>query len=73
MGHTFWKENIEDRVKILESIVLNCYVKVTKADLRKIHVGVSEVSENLAPKFPSQGGAMSRTPAPPAYFLPYRL
>ena len=35
MGHAFWKENIEDRVKLLESIVLNCCVKVTMADLRK--------------------------------------
>ena len=35
MGHAFWKENIEDRVKLLESIVLNCCVNVTTADLRK--------------------------------------
>ena len=67
MSHAFWKENIEDRVKFLESIALNiyCCVKVTKADLHKIHVGVSEVSENLAPKFPSKGGAISFTPLPP--------
>ena len=24
MGHAFWKESIEDRVKLLESNVLNC-------------------------------------------------
>ena len=44
----------------------------------------NDVSENLAPKFPSKGGAMSYTPLPPpplpprkctsgAYFLPCRL
>ena len=37
MGHTFWKESLktEDRVKLLESNVLNCCVKIT-GDLRKI-------------------------------------
>ena len=29
-----WKENIEDRVKLLESNALNC-PKITTADLRK--------------------------------------
>ena len=24
MNHAFWKEDIEDRVKFLESIILNC-------------------------------------------------
>ena len=24
MGHTFWKESIEDRVKLLELNILNC-------------------------------------------------
>ena len=24
MGHVFWKENIEDLVKLLESNILNC-------------------------------------------------
>ena len=38
MSHVFWKENIEDRVKFLESIILNCSVKVTMADLHKIGV-----------------------------------
>ena len=35
MGHRFWKESIEGRVKLLESNVLNCCLKVT-ADLRKM-------------------------------------
>ena len=37
MGHTFWKENTEDRVKLLESKVFNCCLKITMADLCKIH------------------------------------
>ena len=36
VGHTFWKENVEDRVKLLESTVLNYCVKETTADLCKI-------------------------------------
>ena len=36
MGHAFWKENIEDSVKLLESNVLNCCIKMTKANLCKI-------------------------------------
>ena len=35
VGHAFWKENIEYRVKLLESIVLNCCVKVTTVYLCK--------------------------------------
>ena len=35
MSHAFWKENIEDRVKFLESNILNCYLKITKANLCK--------------------------------------
>ena len=35
MGHTFWKENIEDRVRLLESNVLNYYLKITTDDLSK--------------------------------------
>ena len=58
MGHAFWKENMEERVKLLESIILNCCVKVTTADLRK-------VDNFLAPKFPSKGGVMFCTPLPP--------
>ena len=33
MGHAFWKENIEGRVKLLKSIILNCCIKVTTAYL----------------------------------------
>ena len=42
MDHAFWKENIEDRVKLLEQIVLNCCVKVTMANLRKIDFKMTE-------------------------------
>ena len=35
MGQTLWKESIEDRVKLLESNVLNCCLQII-ADLRKI-------------------------------------
>ena len=54
MGHVFWKENIEDRVKLWESKVLNCCLKITTADLHKI--GGNDISDNLVPKFPSEGG-----------------
>ena len=71
MGHTFWKENAEDLVKLSESNILNCCLKSTMADLRKIGLKMGDdVSENLAPKFPSEGGAMSLTtlhlPLPPS-------
>ena len=42
MGHAFWKENIEDRVKLLESNVLNCCLKITTADLHKIGLKMRE-------------------------------
>ena len=32
-GHTVWKENSEDRVKLLGSNILNCCLKITTADL----------------------------------------
>ena len=35
VGHAFWKENIEGRVKLLESNYLNSCVKVTTAYLRR--------------------------------------
>ena len=35
MGHAFWKESKEDRVKLVESNVLNCCLNIT-ADLHKI-------------------------------------
>ena len=31
-----WKENIKVIVKLLESNILNCCLKITMADLRKI-------------------------------------
>ena len=36
MGHAFGKENVEDRVKLLESNILNCCLKIIRADLHKI-------------------------------------
>ena len=36
MGHAFWKEDIEDKVKLLESNVLNCCLKITTADLHRM-------------------------------------
>ena len=48
MCHTFWKENIEDRVKLLGSNGLNCCLKITTADLRKIGLKMNYVSNNLA-------------------------
>ena len=42
MGHAFWKEVIEDRVELLESNVLNCCLKITKAGLRKIGLEMRE-------------------------------
>ena len=35
LGQAFCKENIEDRVKLLELHILNCCLKMKMADLRK--------------------------------------
>ena len=40
--HTFWKENIEDRVKLFEVNVLSCCLKMTTANLGKIGLKVRE-------------------------------
>ena len=43
MGHAFWKENIEDRVKLLESNVIECCLKITTANyLHKIGLKMRE-------------------------------
>ena len=42
MGHAIWEENIEDKKKLLESVVLNCCVKVTMSELRKIGLKIRE-------------------------------
>ena len=42
MGQAFWKENIEDRVKLLGSNVLNCCLKITTANLHKIGLKMRE-------------------------------
>ena len=63
MGHTFWKENIEDRVKLLESKVFNCCLKITMADLCKIGVKMREWHfRELSSWISKRGRAMSRLP-----------
>ena len=62
MGHALWKENIEDRVKLLESNVLNCCQEITMANLRKIGLKIREWRFKELSFF--QGGAMSLTPLP---------
>ena len=34
--HSFWKEDTEDRVKLLESNIVNCCLKITMTNLCKI-------------------------------------
>ena len=36
MGHAFWTEDVEEKVKLLELNALNCCLKITTADLSKI-------------------------------------
>ena len=40
MGHAFWKENVDVRVKLLESNVLNGCLKITMVHLHKIGLEV---------------------------------
>ena len=61
-GHTFSKENIEDRVKLLGSNVLNCCLKVTTASLRKIGLTMNYVSNNIGRGHVPH----STTPLPPS-------
>ena len=42
MGLTFWEENVEDRVALLESNILNCFLKITMANLVKIGLKMRE-------------------------------
>ena len=42
MSRAFWKENIKDKVKLLEPNVLNCCLKITTANLRKIGLKMRE-------------------------------
>ena len=63
MGHTFWKENIEDRVKLLESKVFNCCLKITMAGLREIGVKMREWHfRELSSWISKRGRAMSCLP-----------
>ena len=41
-GHAFWKENIEDTVNLLESIILNYCLKETTSNLCKMGLKVRE-------------------------------
>ena len=52
---------------LLESVVLICCEKVTTANaicIKQVLYLGNDFSENLAPKFPSKSGAISRTPLP---------
>ena len=42
LGHGFWKENSEDKVKLLELNVLSCCLKLTMAYLHKIGLKTRE-------------------------------
>ena len=42
MGLPFWKENIEDRVKLCEFNILSCCLEITMIDLRKIGLKLRE-------------------------------
>ena len=63
MGHSFRKENIEERVKLLESKVFNCCLKITMAGLREIGVKMREWHfRELSSWISKRGRAMSRLP-----------
>ena len=75
MGHTFWKENTEDTVKLLEWKVFNFCLKITMADLCKIGVKMREWHFSMLLK--SKGRPCPASPPPGkctfgVYFLPYR-
>ena len=59
IDHTFWQKNIEDRIKLLESNVLNCCLKITTVYLRKIGLKMREW------RFKELRGTMSFTPLSP--------
>ena len=69
MGHAFWKENFEDRVKLLESNVLNWCLIITMADLWKVGLKVREWRVRELSSLISQRGwghvPHSITPPPP--------
>ena len=65
-GQAFWKENIVDRVKLLESNILNGCLKIIMADLHKIGPKMREWSfRELSSKIPSEGG-----PCPSLHYPP---
>ena len=63
MCHPLWKANIEDRVKLLESNVLNYCLKITTADLRKIDQKMREWRFKELSSY--SGWAMSLSPLAP--------
>ena len=69
MGHAFWKENSEYKVKLLGSNVLSCCLKISTADLRKRGLKMREW--RFKELGFSQGEAMSLTPLAP--FLPRKV
>ena len=66
MGHMFWKERMEDGVKLLESNILNCCIKKKMANLLKIFR--ERPFRGLSSKISQQGPSHvphSTTPLPP--------
>ena len=78
MGHAIWKKNIEDRVQLLGSNVLNCCLKITMAKLHKIGLTMIYVSKNVAPPRAEPCSAPHYPPPPTrkvhlwGILLPYR-
>ena len=64
IGHAIWKENIEDRVQLLGSNVLNCSLKITMTKLRKIGLTMNYVTKNLAPSRAGPCSALHYAPYP---------
>ena len=62
MNHSCWKQNIEERVKLLESKVFNCCLKITMADLCKIGVKMREWHFGKLLNFQARAG---HAPPPP--------
>ena len=75
MNHSCWKQNIEERVKLLESKVFNCCLKITTADLCKIGVKMREWHFSKLLNFQARAGHVPPPPPPGkctfgVYFLP---
>ena len=68
--HPLWKGNIEDRVKLLESNVLNYCLKITRADLRKIDHKMREWRFKELSSYSGWAMSLTPTPYPTSYFPP---